>query len=95
MEKTKPMHELTKNMNGTYTITAYTTYLLNRKIERDIIKIMTVEPEEVGQELMYAGIDIEDIKFAVQEMEDNHHDSASFGVNGGFVCTFNSEPTVH
>lgn len=95
MKTTKTMHQLTKNQNGSYSITAYKTRLVNEKIEREVVEQMTVSPEEVGEALMFSGVSFDDIRFAVEEMEANGHDSASFGVNGGFVFSFNEEKTFH
>lgn len=80
------MHELRENRDGSLTVQTYDIVLKDNRTHRVMIhQIIYHNEDKVIEYLMSMGIKEKEAILALDEMEANGHNMASFGVRGGFV----------
>jgi hypothetical protein len=82
------MHEMRENIDGSLTVQTYDIIRIQGNLKRVVAHEFTSHNEDaVIEYLMDVGVRESETIYALDQMDEQGHNVASFGVRGGFVVS--------
>lgn len=85
---------LTKINENNFQIQVTQSDVVNNKVQKSVIFSENSSLQDLVSKMNQIGVDKSETLLALEQMEQNFDDMASFGFLGGFICTRSSENTM-